>query len=43
MFDFQQGGTILEKYLPILRKSPFFKGLSDNEILIFSELEILQK
>ena len=33
MFDFQQGGTILEKYLPILRNSPFFKGLTDNEIL----------
>ena len=23
----------MEKYLPILRNSPFFKGLSDNEIL----------
>ena len=33
MFDFQQWGTILEKYLPILRNSPFFKGLTDNEIL----------
>ena len=26
MFDFQQGGTILEKYLPILRNSPFYDG-----------------
>ena len=25
--------TILEKYLHILRNSPFFKGLTDNEIL----------
>ena len=33
MFDFQQGGTILQKYLSILRNSPFFKGLTDNEIL----------
>ena len=33
MFDFQQGGTILEKYLSILRNSPFFKGLTDDEIL----------
>lgn len=33
MFDFQQGGTILQKYLSILRNSPFFKGLADNEIL----------
>lgn len=24
---------ILKKYLPILRNSPFFKGLSDNEII----------
>ena len=23
----------MEKYLPILRNSPFFKGLTDNEIL----------
>ena len=23
----------MEKYLPILRSSPFFKGLNDNEIL----------
>ena len=23
----------MKKYLPILRKSPFFKGLTDNEIL----------
>ena len=22
----------MEKYLPILRNSPFFKGLTDNEI-----------
>ena len=33
MFDFQRGGTILEKYLSILKNSPFFKGLTDNEIL----------
>ena len=33
MFDFQQGGIILQKYLSILRNSPFFKGLTDNEIL----------
>ena len=24
---------VLKKYLPILRSSPFFKGLKDNEIL----------
>ena len=24
---------VLKKYLPILRNSPFFKGLKDNEIL----------
>ena len=23
----------MEKYLPILKNSPFFKGLTDNEIL----------
>ncbi len=23
----------MKKYLPILRNSPFFKGLTDNEIL----------
>ena len=23
----------MKKYLPILRNSPFFKGLSDNEII----------
>ena len=33
MFDFQQGGMILKKYLPILKNSPFFTGLTDNEIL----------
>ena len=33
MFDFQHGGMILKKYLPILRNSPFFKGLTDQEIL----------
>ena len=50
----------MKKYLPILRNSPFFKGLTDNEILsilhcvnattiskneilIFSEQEILPK
>lgn len=26
MFDFQQGGMILKKYLPILKNSPFFTG-----------------
>ena len=30
MFDFQHGGMILKKYLPILRNSPFFKGLTDQ-------------
>ena len=33
MFDFQQGGTILEKIFTYSRNSPFFKGLTDNEIL----------
>ena len=31
MFDFQQGGTILEKYLPILKNSSFFREKSDYD------------
>ena len=28
----------MEKYLPILRVSPFFKGLSDSEIFVRTSL-----
>ena len=33
MFVFQQGEKIMKEYLTVLRNTPFFKGLEDNEIL----------
>ena len=33
MLEFQQGGDVLQKYLPVLRQTPFFQGLTDDEIL----------
>ena len=33
MFVFQQGEKIMKEYLKVLRNTPFFKGLEDDEIL----------